>query len=69
MTEDKIIAVREIKITMSFMLPAAFQLEAAEYVPKINNWIKAILKDFNGQLPSSEMAPLTVFVKSEDVTD
>ena len=69
MTEDKIIAVREIKITMSFMLPGAFQLEPSEYIVKINNWIKAILKDFNGTFPSSEMAPLTVFVKSEDVTD
>lgn len=66
---DKIIAVREIKLTLSFTIPEAFGEIAPEYMPRIDKWINTIIQDFNGRFPSSEMAPLCVSIVAEEVTD
>ena len=70
--EDKTLAVREIKLTLNFVISEAFYdpEKNEEYIKNINAWIERnIMKEFNMGYPSTELNPMFVYVKAEDVTD
>jgi len=68
----KTVAVREIKLTLSFMIPMDKYNEKhnKQYIKAINSWIKQwIMVPLNSTYPSSDLDPMLAYVSAEDVTD
>jgi hypothetical protein len=70
--ENEIIAVREIKLTLSFAIAKPFYRDDLKevYIKKINDYVKrVILEPFNGKYPDPELTPMMAYLKTEDITD
>ena len=63
------IAVREIKMTLTFTIPKPFHSLNVDYKAQIDEWInRNIMKDFNMGYPSTELKPMFIYVDAEEIS-